>query len=286
MTLTASEIALLRCPDAGDGAPCGGSLVDAGDALVCGRCLTRWPVRDGLARVYREERVRGNDRLLRVFYDNLAALHDPAVRWLIPVLQTEGSERAMREAYLRRMELGALRPRADRGLRVLEVGAGTGANLAFVRAQLPPGLDVAYWSVDLSESMTRRLDARVARDPSIVPGDGRVRRLLCDGHALPFADGTFDRVFSTGGVGGYRDPARALAELARVAVRGTPIVVVDEQLDPARSHSLYHRAMFRAVTFYDRAPMSPRALLPAGAEVVADEQASRFFYSLTFRMPA
>lgn len=286
MTLDAAELALLRCPERAAGGRCGGGLSDEEPSLACARCGARWPVRDGLARLYREELVRGNDRLLRFFYDRFAALHDPAVRWLVPLFQTEGSERAMREAYLRRLELGALRPRDDgRPLRILEVGAGTGANIALVQGALPPGLAVEYWAMDLSASMLRELRRRLARAPGLAPGDGRVRVVMADGHALPYADASFDRVFSTGGIGGYRDPRAALAEMARVAVPGAPVVVVDEQLDPSRRHSLYHRAAFRAVTFYDRDPRCPTALVPEGSTGVIEEQASRFFYCLTFRAP-
>jgi ubiquinone/menaquinone biosynthesis C-methylase UbiE len=112
-----------------------------------------------------------------------------------------------------------------------------------------------------------------------------LRLLLADGHALPFPDESFDRVLNIGGVGGYRDPATALAEMARVAVRGTPIVVVDEQLDRSRKQGLLYRAAFRALTFYASNPRSPRALLPAGARDVVDEQPARCYYCLTFRMP-
>ena len=108
---------------------------------------------------------------------------------------------------------------------------------------------------------------------------------LADGHDLPFPDASFDRVYNVGGIGTYRDPGRALAEMARVARPDTPIVVVDEQLDPDRAHSLYHRLMFRALTLYDPAPRCPRAHVPPDAVNVAEEQASRFYYCLTFRMP-
>lgn len=277
------ELAHLRCP-----APrCGSRLEDRGDDLGCDACGARWGLRDGLPALYRPDLVGGNDRLLQLFYENFAALHDLSVRVLIPLFQTEGSERALRAAYLRRMALDALRPPAGGGpVRILEVGAGTGANLTLVRDALPPDLPVEYWAMDLSASMLGELRGRVARDPRAVPGGGRVRLALADAHCLPYAAHTFDRVFQIGAVGNYRDPARALAEMARVAKPGTPIVVVDEQLDPTRTHALYHRLTFRAVTFYDRDPHCPREHLPAGAVDVIEEAASRFFYCLSFRMPA
>ncbi len=282
----AEDLLLLRCPERHGGVRCGASLTDEGDALRCLKCSARWPVRDGVARLYREALVRGNDRLLRFIYDRFAALHDPAMRWVIPLVQTEGSEDALREFYLRRLDLGSLRPHADGSpVRILEVGAGTGANLPLIRDRLPRGLDVEYWALDLSEGMSSVMRDRLARDPKYAPGDGRVRFVMADAHSLPYADGIFDRVFDAGGVGGYRDPATALAEMARVAAPGALVVVIDEQLDRERSHSLYHRAAFRAVTFYEPNPHCPTEHVPASAVDVKAEQATRFFYCLSFRVP-
>jgi ubiquinone/menaquinone biosynthesis C-methylase UbiE len=111
------------------------------------------------------------------------------------------------------------------------------------------------------------------------------RLVLGDAHALPFPDHAFDRVFHVGALGSMRDARRALAEMARVARPGTPIVVVDEQLDPARDSSAYARLMFRVLTFYDPDPRCPTDSLPEGAVDVLEEQVSRFYYCLRFRMP-
>ncbi|MBI5515355.1 MAG: methyltransferase domain-containing protein [Deltaproteobacteria bacterium] len=282
--LAPEDVPLLRCPGCRGALRWEGSL-RAGrlweGALACARCAPPWPLREGLARLYREGEVRGTDRLLRVFYDGLPALHDPAVRLLIPLFQTEGSERSLREGYLRRMDLGSLKTRPDgTPPRVLEVGIGTGVNVGLVRHSLTSTVKVDYWGIDLSEGMSR-----VGMGKVLEAGGEPVRWALADAHALPFGDGSFDRVFHVGALGSYRDPARALAEMARVAAPGTPLVAVDEQLDPARAHSVYHQAMFRLVTFYDRAPHCPREHVPAGAVEVREEQVSRFFYCLSFRMP-
>ena len=61
---------------------------------------------------------------------------------------------------------------------------------------------------------------------------------------------------------------------------------MDEALDAERPQGLVHRAFFRAVTFYDKDPHCPVELLPEGAVDVRAEQMSRFFYCLTFRVPA
>ncbi|MFO0756935.1 MAG: class I SAM-dependent methyltransferase [Byssovorax sp.] len=273
--MTSNDIARLRCPS------CRGALAEQGAALACAGCGARWPVEDGTPRLYRQEQIQGTDRLLKVFYDGLPSLHDPLTRHALPILQGGGREHEMRAAYMRRIDLGALRPRDDGGpLRVLEVGVGSGANLPLIEAALPRDLDVEIWGLDYSPGMLR------ACRRSLRAGMRAPRLLLGDAHALPFPDGAFDRVFHVGAMGSFRDPRRALAEMARVARRGTPIVVVDEQLDPAEKHGLFTRAAFRMLTFYDRDPHCPRELLPAGAAEVLEEQVSRFYYCLRFTVPA
>ncbi|NOJ93515.1 methyltransferase domain-containing protein [Corallococcus coralloides] len=279
------DVALLACPD------CRGQLVWHGQReddrldegrLLCGGCGETWTVEDGLARLYREDRVQGTDRLMRHLYDGLPALHDPLTTVLTPLFQSV-SESRMRDGYMRRLELGALKPRDDgQPVRVLEVGVGAGANLPRIRGALPPGLPVEVWGLDLSTGMLAQCGKRLRKGRGVKD----TRLLVADAHALPFKDGLFDRVFHVGGIGSYRQPAVALREMARVARPGTPLVVVDEQLDAAFRPSLFQRAAFRALTFYTRDAKSPRDLLPRNAEGVIEEQVSPFYYCLTFRVPA
>ena len=264
-----SDISLLRCPD------CRGGVRQAVEGLACEACGEVWRLVDGMPRMYREDWVRGPDKLMRHFYDNLPRLHDPAVKYLLPLMQMGGSEETLRGGYLPRLELDQLRGPA----RILEVGVGGGANIPLILSQLS-GLDLEYWGLDLSTGMLAHCQRRLGR---MGARSAAVRLLQGDAHTLPFADGTFDRVFHVGGIGGYRDPAQGLAEMARVARAGTPIVVVDEQLDPAMSHNLWHKLTFRALTFYDKDPHCPAELLPPGAYDVCEEHVSRFYYALTFR---
>jgi ubiquinone/menaquinone biosynthesis C-methylase UbiE/uncharacterized protein YbaR (Trm112 family) len=281
--MTPADVGTLACP------ACRGQLAFEGQlagselatgALRCVRCEHRWPVCDGLPRLVDEERIQRADRFMRVLYDWFAPLHDPITRALFPPLQGM-SERAARDGYMSRLALGSLRPCGDgRRLSILEVGVGAGANLPLLERDLPRELDVELWGLDLSDAMLTRCRRRLAHHP------GRPMHLLAaDAHALPFADHSFDRVFHVGGIGGYGDPRQGLAEMARVARPDTPIVVVDEQLDPGSRRSPFHRLMFRALTFYTSDAGSPVALLPPGATGVTSEQVSRYYYCLTFRMP-
>jgi ubiquinone/menaquinone biosynthesis C-methylase UbiE len=239
------------------------------------RCGAPWSTEDGLRVLYEDASVQGNDRLLRYIYDGFAPLHDPAVRVLIPLVGS-GRESTFRRRYLDRLELDSL----SGSVRILEVGVGSGANLGRIAERLPAGVQLEYWGLDLSRGMLRVLVRRLRRG-SPFP----VRLVLGDAHALPFPDASFDRVFHVGATNSFHDPRRALAELARVAKPGTPIVVVDERLDPNRSHTLYHRAMFRLVCFYDPHPVEPTTLLPPGVVDVLDEQIARMLYSIRFRVP-
>jgi ubiquinone/menaquinone biosynthesis C-methylase UbiE/uncharacterized protein YbaR (Trm112 family) len=277
--MTLRDVARLACPACGGGLGFHGSLsadhLERG-RLLCDGCGRPWPVRDGLPELVDEAEVRGLDRIMRFVYDRIAPVHDPATYVLLPLLQGS-SEAATRDGHMRRLRLWELAAENGRPPAILEIGVGSGGNLPWVERDLPRGLEVEIWGVDLSRQMIEYCRRRLAR------GNGRAVRLaLADGHALPFPDGTFDRVYNVGGMGTYRDPRRALAEMARVARPGTPIVVVDEQLDPHADHSLYHRLMFRALTLYDPSTGSPAAYLPRDAVDVIEEQVSRFYYCLTF----
>ena len=113
-----------------------------------------------------------------------------------------------------------------------------------------------------------------------------IRLLMADAHALPFADHVFDRVFHVGGIAAFGDPARAIREMVRVARPGTPITVVDEAFDNDRLSTPYHRWMFKMLTAFDPDVHVPREHLPANAEILYDKPLTRFYYCLSFRVPA
>ncbi len=265
---------VLRCPE------CRGKLAPRATTLLCTGCNAGWPLRDGIPVLYREPWVQGPDKLLRYFYDGVPRLHDPLVRYGLPLWQVGGTEAEIRQGYLRRLRLDELRPDTS-PVRFLEVSVGSGASIELVRDGAAAVPHMEYWGFDLSWGMMKLARERIqkAHQPPVHWVQG-------DAHALPFADGLFDRVLHVGGIGGFRDPAKALAEMCRVAKPGAPIVVVDEQLDPNRHNGLWPRLWFRAVTFYDDRPHCPTEALPPGVTEVVEEQLSRFYYGLSFRAPA
>jgi len=281
--MTSVDLELLICSPCGGGFSFEGSCV-CGElqdgCLRCTSCGREVPVKDGVPDFVDDRQIRGVEWLMRLIYDNLAVLHDPVVHVVTPLFQSI-SEQDGRDRYMERLDLADLEASDCNIARILEIGIGTGGNLPVLARHLPGHLNVELWGLDLSAGMLALCRQRLVQHPEYRP----VRLLLADAHELPFPDCCFDRVFHTGGIATYRDPRRGLAEMARVAKPKTPIVVVDEQLDPTTRHGVLHRLAFRALTFYDRAPAAPVEHLPDNAAGVLLEQISNFYYCLTFRMP-
>lgn len=156
--------------------------------------------------------------------------------------------------------------------RVLEVGIGDGENLS----RLPSGWQV--YGVDVARN---RLEACVARHPFM---SGRLA--LAEAERLPFADASFDAVFTVGGINYFHDPAQSLREMARVARRGAPLIAADERPDLYR-FSLGHALGLEAV---DRFCLRLTGLAPAFLAMVyqtpaAVESAARQVWPEHRRVP-
>jgi SAM-dependent methyltransferase len=91
---------------------------------------------------------------------------------------------------------------------VLDVGAGTGRALAFLRRQLPP--EVRLHGIEPVPELIAQARAKGVGPDTLAEGDGA---------SLPFADGDFDVVLATAVLHHVPDPARVLAEMMRVARR-------------------------------------------------------------------
>lgn len=135
-----------------------------------------------------------------------AAVYDPSL-W---VGELAGMRRRRREL------LGAATGRT------LEIGGGTGLNLAHYPADLPE-LIVA----EPASAMRRRLERRAAR-----AGD-QVRVIDAPAERLPLADASVDTVVSTLVLCTVEDPAEALSEIVRVLRPGGRLLFIEH----VRSHS-------------------------------------------------
>lgn len=102
------------------------------------------------------------------------------------------------------------------GVRVLDVGAGSGA-LSIPAARI--GADVL--ATDIAPGMIERLNARARAE-----GLSSLRGRVMPGQALDLDDDTFDVAASINGVSVFPDMARGLAEMVRVTRPGGLVVVV------------------------------------------------------------
>ncbi len=136
---------------------------------------------------------RGRTAHTRSRYDRIAPLYDRL-------------ETALERRYYARWRLSLLSQ--VRGPRVLEIGVGTGKNLAYY----PPGLSIT--AIDFSAHMLERAHQRAGQLQ--IPVD------LCqmDAQQLDFPDHTFDTIVATFVFGSVPDPILGLREAARVTKSG------------------------------------------------------------------
>jgi SAM-dependent methyltransferase len=90
---------------------------------------------------------------------------------------------------------------------VLDVGAGTGRAMRFLRGRFP---DLAIKGVEPVEALRRQGHAQGIAETDLVAGDGA---------ALPFGDGSFDLVCEFAVLHHVPDPSIVVAEMSRVAAR-------------------------------------------------------------------
>ncbi len=174
-----------------------------------------------------KEKIRG-------LFDDIAHNYDAFNH-----LSSFGSDRCWRRRAVRHI--------ADerRALRVLDVATGTADFALSIASKLSPGSNVV--GADLSEGMLEIGRAKVAKagysdgeisaadgsreEEGIGRGSGRrdvgIRLIQADVEALPFADGSFDRVSVAFGVRNFENQDRGLSEMCRVLRKGGRLVILE-----------------------------------------------------------
>jgi SAM-dependent methyltransferase len=124
---------------------------------------------------------------------------------------------------------------------VLEIGAGTGLNLR----HYPDHLERLVLA-EPGERMAARI--KLSRAPAGVP----TRQVRAPAEDLPFDDDTFDTVVSTLVLCTVSDPARAVAEAARVLRPGGRLLFCEHvAADPGRRRDLQRRCAGAWASFAD-----------------------------------
>ena len=146
---------------------------------------------------------------VRTLFDRIGPRYD-----LFNRLVSLGLDQGFRR---RAVAAASLRP----GLRVLDLGAGTGdLTLLAAAAVAPTGIVVAF---DLSLSMLRLATVKADR----VPPGYHARYLNGRAEQLPIPDGTFDAVVSGFVMRNVSDVARTLSEGRRVLRRGGQLAILE-----------------------------------------------------------
>jgi len=105
--------------------------------------------------------------------------------------------------------------------RVLEIACGTGRDSTLIADRIPDG---ELHLVDISRGMLRICQEKLKSK------DIRKFYSLANVSKLPYPDDYFDAIYSFGGLGEFPDIKGSLAEMTRVAKKGSKIVVGDESI--------------------------------------------------------
>jgi len=100
------------------------------------------------------------------------------------------------------------------GNKILEVGVGTGKNIAYY----PEDLDIT--AIDFSKAMLEKAKKKV-KDTQII------QLIEMDVQALTFADNTFDTVITSCVFCSVPDPIKGLKEIRRVCKNGGKIIMLE-----------------------------------------------------------
>jgi len=176
----------------------------------------------------------------RVFYRYLSRVYDR----INPFIWNE----RMRDEAIAMLDIGP-------DDRVLDVGCGTG----FATEGLLRETEHVY-GLDQSVHQLERAYEKFGRR-------GPVRFHVGDAEQLPFADDSFDVVWSSGSIEYWPDPVAALRELSRVCVPGGQVLVVGPDYP---STTVLQKLADAIMLFYDEAE-ADRMFAEAGFEPGAIE---------------
>jgi SAM-dependent methyltransferase len=148
---------------------------------------------------------------------------------MMPIVAGHPIFAAVYDTLLARQERGGLGERRAALLsgaagRTLELGAGTGANLAHYPASVA---ELVLTEPD--PHMARRLRGRLAAEPPPFPAEV----VEAGAERLPFDDASFDTVVSTLVLCTVDDPARVAAEVARVLAPAGRLLLFEHVRGPA-----------------------------------------------------
>lgn len=210
----------------------------------------QFEVRDGIPDLCFPLELFEADRKEQEGYNNAYLRYDRGVSWVFESLNN--SDEAATRQFI--VSLLGLKP----GMKVLEVGAGTGKDSALIVEQISPE-GTAYLS-DLSPNMLKL--ARQKLQPNAVD----IHFFIANASYLPFADETFDAVFHFGGINTFSEVEKAFFEMTRVTKKGGKVVVGDESVANWLRDEFSYQILMKANPMFD--VEIPLKHLPKNAENV------------------
>jgi len=257
------SVSLLQSPFTGD--PLHVVTEDGHESLV-GISGERFPVRDGIPSFIQPNDLTGDNGKYNHLYETIGGFYDDTQRFF-------GAFRGLElDSYFENyMDLLDVRP----GDSVLETSVGTGLNFKY----LPRGVKLS--GLDLSPEMLTNCQANMRRwgmDANLYLGNAE---------ALPFADSSFDVVYTAGAINFFNDRGKAIREMIRVAKPGSLLMVEDETEEYVKS--TYEKIPYTSRFYGDRKqPVTvPIDLVPPEMEDIRVEMLKQGkFYAITFRKPA
>ena len=226
----------------------------------------RFPIRNGIPAFLRPEDLTGDNGKYNHLYETIGGFYDDTQRFF-------GAFRGLDlDSYFENyMSLLQVKP----GDSVLETSVGTGLNFKYLSH------DTKLSGLDLSSEMLVNCQNNLRRwqmDADLYLGNAE---------SLPFADSSFDVVFTAGGFNFFSDRARAVREMIRVTRPGGHLMIEDETEEYVKS--TYENIPFTSGFYSNREETVkvPIDLVPPEMEDIQVHMLKEGkFYAITFRKPA
>jgi ubiquinone/menaquinone biosynthesis C-methylase UbiE len=226
----------------------------------------RFPIRNGIPAFLKPEDLTGDNGKYNRLYETIGGFYDDTQRVF-------GAFRgvALDSYFENYMSLLDVKP----GDSVLETSVGTGLNFKY----LPRGVKLS--GLDLSQEMLTNCQNNLRR------WQMEADLYLGNAESLPFADSSFDVVFTCGGFNFFSDRTKAIREMIRVAKPGGRLMIEDETEEYVKS--TYENIPFTSSFYSNRKETVtvPIDLVPPEMEDIHLEMLKEGkFYAITFRKPS
>jgi ubiquinone/menaquinone biosynthesis C-methylase UbiE len=225
----------------------------------------QFPIRNGIPAFLRPEDLTGDNGKYNHLYETIGGFYDDTQRVAAALRGLEID--SYFENYMSLLD-------AKPGDSVLETSVGTGLNFKF----LPRGVKLA--GLDLSPEMLANCQNNMRRWKM------EADLYLGNAESLPFADASFDAVYTCGGFNFFSDRAKAVREMIRVAKPGGHLMIEDETEEYVKS--TYEKIPFTSSFYSNRkeAVTVPVDLVPPEMEDIhAEMLKDGKFYAIIFRKP-